>query len=75
LSLRAYSGRLRTALAAERLLAGAPDLTALALDLGYADHSHFTNAFRQEWGLPPSRFRDSQRASRNILQAARPLEP
>ena len=57
LSLRAYSGRLRTALAAERLLAGAPDLTALALDLGYADHSHFTNAFGREWGLAPSRLR------------------
>jgi methylphosphotriester-DNA--protein-cysteine methyltransferase len=75
LSLRRYAGRLRTRLAADRLAAGARDLTKLALDLGYADHSHFTNAFRQEWGLPPSRFRDSQRASRNILQAARPLEP
>jgi AraC-like DNA-binding protein len=56
-SLRAYLGRLRTSLAAERLLDGARDLTALALDLGYADHSHFTNSFRREWGLPPSRLR------------------
>jgi AraC family transcriptional regulator len=61
-SLRRYAGRLRTRLAAVRLAAGARDLTALALDLGYADHSHFTNAFRQEWGLPPSRFRDLHRA-------------
>jgi len=60
-SLRRYAGRLRTRLAAVRLAAGARDLTALALDLGYADHSHFTNAFRQEWGLPPSRFRDLHR--------------
>ena len=29
----------------------------MALRLGYADHSHFTNAFRAEWGLPPSAFR------------------
>jgi len=57
LSLRAYFGRLRASLAAERLLDGERDLTALALDLGYADHSHFTNAFRREWGLPPSRLR------------------
>jgi AraC-like DNA-binding protein len=57
LSLRRYLARLRARLAAERLAAGAPDLTELALDLGYADHSHFTNAFRQEWGVPPSRFR------------------
>jgi methylphosphotriester-DNA--protein-cysteine methyltransferase len=78
LSLRAYVGRLRARRAAHRLAAGAHDLTGLALELGYADHSHFTNAFRQEWGMPPSRFRDSQRAAsagpRNILQASRRVE-
>lgn len=61
-SLRRYIGRLRASVAAERLAADADDLTALALDLGYADHSHFTNAFRQEWGLPPSQFRARVRA-------------
>ena len=29
----------------------------LALDLGFSDHSHFTNAFREEFGAPPSAFR------------------
>jgi AraC-like DNA-binding protein len=57
LSLRRYAGRLRARVAAHRLAAGARDLTGLAFELGYADHSHFTNAFRQEWGVPPSRFR------------------
>jgi AraC-like DNA-binding protein len=57
LSLRAYVKRLRARTAAEHLSAGTRDLTALALRLGYADHSHFTNAFRSEWGLPPSAFR------------------
>jgi AraC-like DNA-binding protein len=57
LSLRRYTGRLRARVAAERLAAGARDLTSLGLDLGYADHSHFTNSFRREWGVPPSRFR------------------
>jgi AraC-like DNA-binding protein len=57
LSLRRYFGRLRARAAADRLAAGAADLTTLALDLGYADHSHLTNAFRREWGVPPSRFR------------------
>ncbi len=57
-SLRRYLGRLRSRLAAERLARGARDLTDLALDLGYSDHSHFTNSFRREWGIPPSRFRD-----------------
>jgi AraC-like DNA-binding protein len=57
LSLRTYAARLRARAAAERLRQGARDLTAVALSLGYADHSHFTNAFRREWGVPPSDFR------------------
>ncbi len=56
-SLRRYAKRLRARIAAERLLAGARDLTSLAFELGYADHSHLTNAFRDEWGVPPSAFR------------------
>ena len=57
LSLRGYVRRLRARIAAERLTTGATGLTALALDLGYADHSHFTNSFRREWGVSPSSFR------------------
>jgi AraC family transcriptional regulator len=60
LSLRDYVSRLRTRAAAERLTGGVRDLSALALSLGYADHSHFTNAFRREWGVPPSVFRASR---------------
>ncbi len=66
-SLRAYALRLRARRAACELAAGAADLTRLALELGYADHSHFTNGFRQEWGVPPSQFR--ARHARNIFQA------
>jgi len=55
-SLRRYTKQLRARAAAHRLAGGATGLTELALDLGYADHSHFTNAFRSEWGIPPSRF-------------------
>lgn len=57
LSLRKYVARLRVRLAVDRLARGERDLTGLALDLGYTDHSHFTNAFRREWGLPPSAVR------------------
>ena len=57
ISLRRYVARLRGSMAAERLIRGTRDLTELALDLGFADHSHFTNSFRKEWGIPPSRFR------------------
>jgi AraC-like DNA-binding protein len=75
LSLRAYALRLRARWAAHRLSGNVQDLTRLALDLGYADHSHFTNAFRREWGVPPSRFRASHQAPgipRKILQASGP---
>jgi len=54
LSLRQYVGRLRTRLAADRLTRGERDLTGLALDLGFFDHSHFTKAFRREYGVSPS---------------------
>jgi len=47
--------RLRAAL--EHVTAGAPDLTTVALDCGFASHSHLTNAFRREFGFPPSRLR------------------
>ena len=39
----------------------ADDLTALALDLGFSSHSHFTAAFRRAFGCTPSRFRESMR--------------
>jgi AraC-like DNA-binding protein len=77
MSLRAYAGRLRARAAAERLAAGdAADLTALALDLGYADHSHFTHAFRREWGMPPSGFRPLRpRAIRGARRRATGVRP
>ena len=33
------------------------DLTALALDLGFSSHSHFTTKFRETFGITPSEFR------------------
>ena len=60
-SLRCYVGRLRARVAADRLATGASSLTQLALDLGYADHSHFTNSFRRVWGVSPSMFRSRYR--------------
>lgn len=55
IGMRRYLTRLRCRLAAFRLRRGVSDLTELALDLGFYDHSHFTNSFRREWGVPPSR--------------------
>jgi AraC-like DNA-binding protein len=55
--LHRYRRRLRLRHALTRLADGESDLTALALDLGFSDHSHFTNAFREEFAVPPSAFR------------------
>ena len=64
-SYRAVTGRsmharltsLRLSAAMSRLAEAAPDLTGLALDFGFASHSHFTEAFRRKVGVPPSAFR------------------
>jgi len=57
LSLHQYLTRLRLRAALERLADGESDLTALALALGFASHSHFSNAFRREFRVTPSAFR------------------
>lgn len=56
-----YHNRVRLAHALNRL-PGAECLTSLALDLGYSSHSHFSAAFRAQFGVTPSRFRAEQGA-------------
>jgi len=56
LPLYRYQLRLRLARALD-LLPEYADLTALALDLGFSSHSHFSAAFRQAYGRSPSEFR------------------
>ncbi|MBL8114134.1 MAG: helix-turn-helix transcriptional regulator [Acidobacteria bacterium] len=57
-----YLTRLRLRASLESLASGADDLTALALDLGFSSHSHFTDAFRREFGRTPSEVRASKEA-------------
>jgi AraC-like DNA-binding protein len=45
---------LRLAVAIERLPEYRERLTALALDLGFSSHSHFTQAFREYYGCAPA---------------------
>jgi AraC family transcriptional regulator len=52
-----YLLRLRLALAIERLADGEDDLAALAIDTGFAHHSHFTARFRSAFGMTPKRAR------------------
>jgi len=48
--------RLRTAL--EWIAANECNLTDLAFRLGFSSHSHFTQAFRKEFGVPPTQIQD-----------------
>jgi AraC family transcriptional regulator len=56
-SVHEYLTSLRLRAALEPLAEGERDLTRLALGLGYSSHSHFTSAFRREFGMPPSEVR------------------
>jgi AraC-like DNA-binding protein len=69
LGLRQYLRRVRVRLAAERLRRGPTDLTELALELGFCDHSHLTRAFRAEWGVVPSRFAGTRAQGRRHRRA------
>jgi AraC-like DNA-binding protein len=55
-TMTSYRHMLRLSIALERLH-DTSDLTAMALDLGYSSHSHFTRAFRTTFGVPPSSMR------------------
>ncbi len=56
-TIHAYRDHLRLREGLARVLDGEPDLSALALDLGYASHSHFTDRFRRAFGMTPSQVR------------------
>ncbi|MEZ4619900.1 MAG: helix-turn-helix domain-containing protein [Caldilineaceae bacterium] len=56
-----YTAQLRMRAALERITDPGTDLTAVALDLGYSSHSHFTSAFRRAFGILPSALRRNQR--------------
>jgi AraC-like DNA-binding protein len=56
-SVHAYRNRLRVRAAAEALGERAVDVGTLAIELGFADPSHFARAFRREIGATPAAFR------------------
>ena len=73
LSLHAYRTHLRLREALRRIAEPETSLTDLALDLGFASHSHFTDSFRRTFGRPPSAVRAAVRA-RGSAEARRILE-
>lgn len=62
-----YLNRLRMRQALESLATGQADLTGLALELGFGSHSHFTNAFRKEFGVAPREVRKLGAARRKEM--------
>jgi AraC family transcriptional regulator len=52
-----YVRRLRLDWAAARLEASGRAISAIALDAGFADQSHFTRAFKRHTGLTPGEYR------------------
>ena len=53
----AYVRGRRLTLAAQKLLAGAPDILSVALEVGYNSHEAFTRAFREQFGQTPEHLR------------------
>jgi AraC family transcriptional regulator len=69
-SLHGFRQSLRLRAALERLSSTTADLSALALELGFSSHSHFTERFRIEFGVAPSQVRDDRHV-RTLLEVAR----
>ena len=64
-----YVRRLRLERAGRKLRMGAVDITEVALAAGYDTHAAFSKAFRQQYGLSPSEFRElGCRAATQILR-------
>jgi AraC family transcriptional regulator len=58
-TLGEYLNRIRVRAAAECLATSTLPLSAIALDFGFYDQSHFTRIFRQFTGATPGAFRDA----------------
>lgn len=73
LPIHRYLNQLRLRAALDAVDGGARDLCALALDLGFSSHSHFTLAFRREFRTTPARLRGAFSAA--VEQARRAASP
>lgn len=68
LTLHRYLTRVRLVAALDAVAAGEEDLSALALECGFSNHSHMTAAFRREFGLTPSMWRVTDKPHRERLR-------
>ena len=65
-SIHKYLHHLRLCASLDHVTQAGTDLSSLALKLGFANHSHFTEAFRKTFGTPPSSLRNT--STRHIRQ-------
>ena len=72
-SMHEYRDQVRLRLALRRLREPV-ELSRLALDLGYCSHSHFTDAFRRSFGMPPSAVRGHSAGTLRQLVARLPAD-
>lgn len=69
-TLHGHRAQLRLRRAVDLILEGGqPRLADVAVEVGYAHHSHFTEAFRRAYGFPPSQL--DREETRRRLRAAR----
>lgn len=68
-----YLNQLRLRFALDRLTEPAIDLAQLSVDLGFNSHSHFTDRFREAFGVTPSALRANPKPNR-LLQLRKMLE-
>ena len=71
-NIASYVRRVRLERAGRKLRMGAVDITEVALAAGYATHAAFSKAFKQQFGLSPSEFRqlDCRTASQILRKGA-----
>ena len=68
-NIASYVRRVRMERAGRKLRMGAVDITEVALAAGYDTHAAFGKAFKQQFGLSPSAFRQLDcRAATQILR-------
>jgi AraC-like DNA-binding protein len=57
LTVHRYLTELRLRASLEQIATPSSNLASIAVDLGFASHSHFSSAFRASFGMTPSEFR------------------
>ena len=73
-TIASYVRRVRMERAGRKLRMGAVDITEVALAAGYDTHAAFSKAFKQQFGLSPSEFRQLNcNAATQILMKGKSL--